>query len=395
MSSKLKNHLELNRKQDCCGCSACYSACPIKAISMVEDEEGFLYPIIDEEKCVNCGLCLKKCPIVQGNKCGKTNKFYAVKHKKEDIRSVSSSGGIFSAMAQAVISDGGVVYGAAYDERFSVRHIRTTDEDWTKLRTAKYVQSDMGDVFTHVKADLIRGYEVLFTGTPCQIAGLKNFLIGVDATKLITTDLVCHGVPSPGIWREYLDYLSQKTNSTIGKVNFRNKNGCGWHNSTVKIESTTGDMLLNESQSQAFFFRLFFNHLILRPCCYSCQYANLNRVGDITIGDYWGIENHYPELDDDKGVSLVMANTEKGKQLLKRIGSDLQLLEITEEECLQPNLKASAQDYGGRDTFWAYHKKCGLEWAGKRMGHLDKSFLDKIVILGMRVIEKIRNCFVR
>lgn len=391
MKSEKINHLLFENKADCCGCSACYSACPIKAISMVEDEEGFLYPHINNSKCIDCGLCIKMCPNINKNECGKTSSFYAVKHKQEDIRSVSSSGGIFSAMAQTIISSGGVVYGATYDKMFSVRHLRTTDEDWTRLRTSKYVQSDMGDNFVDVKEDLLRGNEVLFTGTPCQIAGLKNYLSDVDTDKLITSDLVCHGVPSPGIWREYLEYISKKTKSTIGKVNFRNKNGCGWHNSTIKIESTNGDVLLDESKSQDFFYRLFFNHLILRPCCYSCQYANLNRVGDITIGDYWGIENHYPEFDDDRGVSLVMINTDKGRMFFDRIATECCVTSIRKEECMQPNLKKPAKDYGGRDRFWTLYKKYGLEWTGKRIGFLDKTFFDEMIIFAMRLFDKITS----
>ena len=387
--SKKTNHIRISDKSACCGCTSCFASCPCNAILMKEDDEGFRYPSVDESKCIDCGLCLKRCPLVVGNQNKKTNYFFAVKHKQEDIRAVSSSGGVFSAMAQAVISEGGIVYGAAYDDGFEVHHIRSNDQSWTKLRTAKYVQSNMGDIFVHVKADLKQGKKVLFTGTPCQIDGLKLFLQGTDTEQLITCDLICHGVPSPGIWKDYLLYLIKKNNSRIGKVNFRNKEGCGWHNSTVKIESTDGKVILNEAQSQAFFSRLFFNHLIIRPCCYSCQYANLNRAGDITIGDYWGIENHHPELDDDRGTSLVMANTIKGKAFLEKISDQCQITSIAENECLQPNLKQPAQDYGGRDSFWKSYKKYGLEWAGKRMGHLDKNLIDEFVVLGMRVIDKI------
>ena len=188
MRSEKINHLLIKSKADCCGCSACYSACPIKAISMAEDEEGFLYPRINYSQCIDCGLCIKMCPNITKNECGKTGSFYAVKHKQNDIRNASSSGGVFSAMAQTIVSDSGIVYGAAYDEMFYVKHIRTADEDWTRLRTSKYVQSDMCDNFADVKEDLLRGNEVLFTGTPCQIAGLKKYLSGVDTDKLITID---------------------------------------------------------------------------------------------------------------------------------------------------------------------------------------------------------------
>ena len=384
-------HIHIVDKKACCGCTACYAVCPQKAIRMREDTEGFQYPVVDQSKCVNCGLCIKRCPLERENTAKTANSFYAVIHTQENVQAASSSGGVFSALAQNVIGNNGVVYGAAFDSAFAVRHIRTEDDDWKRLRTSKYVQSDMGDVFPQVKADLQQGRAVLFTGTPCQVDGLKNYLSDTDTAKLITCDLICHGVPSPRIWREYLAKLKKETKKEIGKINFRHKSESGWHNSTLHIESADGAVLADEQQSQGLFFRLFFSHLIIRPCCHSCHYANLNRVGDITIGDYWGVERHYPQLDDDKGISLVMVNTPKGLEAMEEIKKNCTVIPVDKEKCMQPNLEAPTQDYGGRDLFWCTYQSFGLQFAGKRMGLIKKNSWDSILILAVRVMDKFKK----
>lgn len=386
----LKNHILISNKAECCGCTACYAICPKGAITMRMDAEGFKYPEVNEAECVDCGLCVKACPIRTGNHNEKTSAFYAIIHDSDEVREKSSSGGVFTAMAEAVIEHKGVVYGAAFDEEFVVKHIRAEDDSWKALRTAKYVQSDMGDVFPQVKADLKAGREVLFTGTPCQIDGLKNYLKNVDTSALITADLICHGVPSPGVWRDYLSFVTNVYASSIGKINFRNKKDCGWHRTTVKIEDTEGNVVSNESQDRTLFTKLFFNHLILRPSCFACQYANLNRVGDITIGDYWGVENHHPELDDDRGTSLVMVNTPKGKEFLQSITS-CKIVPVAEDECMQPNLKEPAKNYGGRDYFWRTYQKFGFRFACKRVGYLERKLPDKLLMLCLRITDKLSS----
>lgn len=390
----VKNHIYIANQADCCGCTACYAVCPRGAITMKAGAEGFQSPTVDEEKCVNCGLCLNVCPIRQGNRNEKTASFYAIKHQQEEVRDNSSSGGAFTALAQTVLEHNGVIYGAAFDEDFTVRHIRAEDQSWTALRTAKYVQSHMGDIFPQVKADLKAGREVLFSGTPCQIDGLRNYLKNVDTTKLIAVDLICHGVPSPSVWRDYLAYISGHDLKAIGNINFRNKENCGWHNSTIKITGTDGSVLVNQSQNKALFFRLFLNHVILRPSCFSCQYANLKRAGDITIGDYWGVEKHHPELDDDRGLSLVMVNTTKGQSFLENV-KNCQIVPVAEKACMQPNLKAPAEDYGEQDAFWRTYRKYGFEIACKRMGYLDKNLPDKVLVLYLKVRDKLAHKFAK
>ena len=386
-----QKHIVIDSKELCCGCTACYSACPKNAITMCEDEEGFQYPKVDKGKCVDCGLCVQKCPIHTGNHTPKTEHFFAVKHKQDDIRAASSSGGMFSALAEGIIGRNGIVYGAAYDAKFNVCHIRTTGEDWKKLRSSKYVQSDMGNTFSLVREDLRKGKEVLFTGTPCQVDGLNRYLAGVDTAKLLTVDLICHGVPSPKIWQAYLKGIKKKHKKQIGNINFRNKEGCGWHGSTLRIESPTGEVIVEQSQKEGFFFHLFFNHLIIRPSCFSCQYANLNRVGDITIGDYWGVENTHPELDDDKGLSLVMANTPKGRNAIEIASAHCDVVPISEEACMQPQLQAPARKYGGRDNFWWTYRNFGLKIAGKRARLLPVTKWESPMLFLIRIFHKARN----
>lgn len=384
-----KNHIIISDKANCCGCSACYAKCPENAISMREDDEGFNYPVVDESRCIDCGLCIKNCPQITGNQREKTSCFLAATHREDDVRAISSSGGLFSALAQSVIDRNGVIYGAVYDRDFNVKHIRADDSEWERMRTSKYVQSDMGDIFQSVKADLRSGRTVLFTGTPCQVDGLNKYLCDTDRSGLITCDLICHGVPSPLIWREYLELVKRDAGKPIGKINFRNKRGCGWHDSTLCIEDTQGEVLIDEPHSKALFSCLYFSHYILRPSCFSCRYADLNRAGDITIGDYWGIEKHHPELDDNKGVSLVMVNTDKGHDIIRDIENKCSFTSLNEDECMQPNLKAPAQDYGGRDTFWRAYQKYGLKFAGKRIGLIKASFIDKVHIFGVRATDKL------
>jgi coenzyme F420-reducing hydrogenase beta subunit len=359
-----ENKIKLAEKQICTGCAACYSVCPVQCISMKEDEEGFLFPIIDEEKCAQCSLCEKICPVIFQGKERKPLNVYAVKNPNEEIRLQSSSGGIFTLLAEHIINNGGVVFGARFNEDWEVVHDYTeTIEGIEAFRGSKYVQSRIGDMFKTAKDFLETGRNVLFSGTPCQIAGLKAFLQR-DYDNLLTVDLVCHGVPSPLVWKKYLCELIDillppppnptyvKYNSIIdikfrdktygweiynfvihfslkmpvedytkiSNINFRDKKS-GWVSShLITIESSlsnngTKRILLSETGQENVFLRGFLKNLFLRHSCYNCPVKPLKSGSDITIADYWGIQNVLPEFYDKKGISLVMVNTEKGKKI--------------------------------------------------------------------------------
>lgn len=327
------------------------------------------------------GRCKQSCPELQERKTNKPVKYLAVKNCEYSIRLSSSSGGMFSILANYVTEKNGVVYGACFDDKFNVFHKRAEKEkEWKKFKSSKYVQSDLKEIFKEIKEDLKNGRMVLFTGTPCQVAGLKKYLCEVNTKNLITCDIVCHGTPSPKIWSEYLKYLSRKNNCKIGQVNFRDKKGFGWHDSRLTILDDKGNVILKEKQNENYFFLMFFNHLILRPSCYVCNYANFNRPSDITLGDYWGIEKYHPEFDDDKGVSLVLINSENGLRIWNEVKNNVEFLEISENESKQPNLENPSKLPENRDAFWNAYEKFGLEFAGKRVGIIKRGIIFKCLM---------------
>lgn len=380
----------IESKYNCCGCTACLAVCPINAISMIEDEEGFLYPKIEETLCINCHKCEKVCPLKAGNHFHEPLKILGAKNKNDVIRSNSSSGGVFSIVADYVQSQGGVVYGAAFDESYQVKHMRAKEcGEWKKFCISKYVQSDMNNIFQLVKKDLIDGKMVLFSGTPCQVDGLKHSLNGVICDKLITCDIVCHGVPSPKIWKDYLNYLTNHTGKKIGSVSFRDKKCGGWHNSRLTIKDENNQILLSETQRENFFFQLFVCHYILRPSCHYCQYANFHRPGDFTFGDFWGIEKNFTQFDDDKGVSLVMVNTKKGVSILENIQDRMDCFLVNQKQCTQPNLEQPSKENPNRGEFWRWYRNYGFRRIGQRMGYLPFNKLDKIILYIYRAENKL------
>jgi len=276
-------------KELCTGCSACYNVCPVKCIDMQIDKEGFYFPIINLENCIDCRKCENVCPILNHADFNNNNNpdVYASWHKDEKIRYESSSGGVFSALAASVIEENGIVYGAVYDSRMKVKHISINKKaDIKKLRGSKYVQSYIGDTFTEIKEYLNAGKVVLFSGTPCQVAGLKNF-IGTDHSNLITCDLLCKGVSSPGLFENYVNYLSRKIGGKISDVNFRDKK-YGWGNTSTKIIFKDRSERYLKGIFNSFMFG-FSIGLTIRNSCYHCKFTQINRVGDLTLGDFWGI----------------------------------------------------------------------------------------------------------
>ena len=312
------NHIEqMNLHMQCCGCRCCEQICPKQAIHMEEDEEGFFIPVIDKEKCIHCGLCLKKCPQMQENVNEETVEGYAAKNKQTEEQKKSSSGGIFSILAKQVLQDKGVVYGVAFNKECVAEHIKVeTEEELEKLRGSKYVQSDTGHTYSEVKKNLQEGKKVLYSGTPCQIAGLKQFL-GQDFENLYTVDLVCHGVPSPALFEKYKKNLEEKQASTIKNYNFRDKSKKGW-GLHLKVEYQ------NQKKYETFwtfdsYYKSFLQGNTYRECCYHCKYANRKRVADITLADFWGIEKIDVTFYDKNGVSAILINSPKGKKLWEKV----------------------------------------------------------------------------
>lgn len=321
------NHVMLANRYHCTGCGACENACPVGAIEMKRDFEGFAYPEINLERCIHCGACERACPAdaVSASEAESPKAYYAYTDNQSILMN-SSSGGAFSILAAKIICEGGVVFGAGYAENFTVRHMSAAnEEELKKLRTSKYVQSDIAKTYQEAKKALAEGKKVLFTGTSCQIAGLKQYL-NRDYENLYTIDIVCHGVPSPQVWEEYLkQYHSHKK---INHVSFRDKT-VGWNEFSMKITYEDGTSYC-ELATKDTFERAFLANLFLRPVCYQCQYKTLNRVSDLTLADYWGVEEVHPELSAQQGVSLILVHTDKGQRLYDEI---TEKMESGETDC--------------------------------------------------------------
>ncbi len=307
--------IKIIRKEQCCGCSACLHICPKRSISFREDKEGFLYPQVDTATCIDCGLCEKVCPVLNQGEERMPLKVYAAKHTDDEIRMKSSSGGIFTLLADQIIDQGGVVFGARFNENWEVVHDYTeTKEGLAPFRGSKYVQSNIGNSYKLVEEFLKTGREVMFTGTPCQVAGLKKFL-RKDYENLLTVDFVCHGVPSPKVWRKYLEeeVARQDDSSVVTGVNFRDKS-TGWKrfsfalNLSKAVVEGEQNTVLSSVFSENEYMRVFLSNLNLRPSCYKCAVKCGRSGADITIGDFWGIDNIDPNFSSDKGISLVLLN---------------------------------------------------------------------------------------
>ncbi|MDR3002496.1 MAG: Coenzyme F420 hydrogenase/dehydrogenase, beta subunit C-terminal domain [Fibromonadaceae bacterium] len=310
--------------KNCFGCRACEQKCNKNAITMQSNSEGFLYPSIDESLCNKCGLCEKICPAIEQGSERMPLKVYAAKNPNEEIRQQSSSGGIFTLLAEHIINKGGVVYGAKFNENWEVVHdYAETTEGLAAFRGSKYVQSNIGDTYKTAKDFLQTGRDVLFSGTPCQIAGLKAFL-QKDYDNLITVDFVCHGVPSPLVWKKYLNELIDNVHH-ISSIKFRDKS-IGWKIFCFAVHfspsADKNNLQIIEPLNINTYMKGFLRDLYLRPSCHNCPAKKLKSGSDITIADYWGIQKVLPEFDDDKGVSLVMINTERGKKIYDLLNKD-------------------------------------------------------------------------
>lgn len=331
----MQNISDVVGNQKCTGCSACLNICPVGAITMFPNEEGFLCPDIDSFKCINCGLCSKVCPII--NKTGKGNQYpiptvYAGWNKNEKVRMKSSSGGVFSALAEYFLRKKGYICGVAIDTENKLNHtLVSSRKDLEKLRNSKYTQSNVGEVFKNIKQLLEADKWVLFTGTPCQASGLRNYL-NKDYKKLLIVEIICHGVPSPSILNKYIENIEKEKGMKIRKINFKDKS-TGWETYSFTMYCNR-KQVFKEKFTENTFFDGFLNNLYLNKICTSCPFSNFPRIADITLGDYWGIGELDSDLNSPKGVSMVIVNNKQGDQLLSSIREDLFLKKIKKKDFL-------------------------------------------------------------
>ena len=321
-------------KENCCGCTACFAICSKQAISMHEDEKGFVYPIIDEDKCIECGMCEKVCAFSDFNSNKEAiHKFYAIKHKDLNVVKSSQSGGAFTAFSDWVLEQGGVVYGAHLNTSdFSICHIRAVSPPQRDLiKGSKYVQSSMQDCFLDVMDDLKEGKTVLFTGTPCQCDGLLSLLKlkKINTEKLYTVDIICHGVPSQKVFQSFIKWNEQKNHKKVLSFVFREKTKYPWGEYREKIVFEDGKTVYSD-----WYANLFLNESSLRDCCYTCPYTSPVRSTDITIGDFWGIDNCHPEMHDRYGVSSLIVHSQNGAKLLEKVKKNLIIKEVAEKDLI-------------------------------------------------------------
>ncbi len=331
--------IDLNRRAECTSCGACVNVCPKKAISLLPDESGFLYPYIDGDKCVDCSLCNTVCQMDLKSAREKNEQtFYALINKNKNHLKVSSSGGAFLAVAEYVFNKGGVVVGCAFNEEQKAIHVITynLEECIDRLCGSKYVQSETQNTYSDVKNFLGYGKLVLYVGTPCQIEGLLLFLKN-KPKNLITMDLICHGVSSPLLWKKHKDYLENKVHAKINKYRFRGKEKNGWalyyyyYYYGGKNRCKHGPSLLDR------YYTDFLKGVNYRESCYQCRYANLDRVGDITIGDFWGVQKHIDGVDPHDGISLIVINSQRGNEIIKEISDKVTLIQVTKENSIEDN----------------------------------------------------------
>lgn len=355
-------------KENCCGCGVCEARCPRHVIRMTPDEEGFLYPVIDHEHCIDCGICARVCPLQHEGSFKEEGRprFFSATHRSEEVLRHSTSGGAFTAVSDVILGRGGAVCGADFDGGLCVVHrIARTAAGRDRMRLSKYVQSDMRDVYEKLAEELGRS-EVLFTGTPCQCAGVRSFFNGSPlAENLFVCDLICHSVPSPLIWEEYKRLLEEENGGRLAEVRFRSKR-YPW----LRKNSNKGFMYRIEGADDFLedgrFYNLFIHRgTIARPSCERCRFTDVRRASDMTIADCWGIEKYAPELYDGLGVSLLIVNTPKGAAMLEAISMAMRISERPEEEITaeQQRLSYPGKFPPERGEFWELVRRSGLKSA--------------------------------
>lgn len=372
------NNVSILKQNECCGCTACYASCPVGAIEMLADFEGFLYPHIDVSKCIDCGKCLRVCKNVRPYE--ESQVIYSCRNNSE-LRARSSSGGVFSRLAELVLEQGGVVCAVGYSEGCTecLHKIITSKDELDDLRRAKFVQSKKYDIYTQLKQHLDANVLTLFCGTPCECGGLRQYL-NKEYDNLLTCDLICGCVSSPVVYKRYIDFLVEKYNSKVKSVNFKDKRQ-GWRGKAIAVCFESGEEYYNSILDDDYCVS-FHSRFNIRPSCFNCKYRSLARSADLTLGDFWAIEKYAPEYDDNKGTSFVLVNTTKGDKYMNLI-NEMEMVRM------DIDLEEYATKYN-----WCLHKNpTGMPEDARRTFYEDVHSMpfDKMAIKNLEEIKQIRK----
>ena len=390
--------IDIKRKEDCVGCGACIDSCPKKAISWKTDIEGFWYPSVHPDLCVNCGLCEGVCPVITADKLNRTNEgsvpvVYAAYNTNDEVRFKSTTGGIYSALAEKMLENGGYIGGAVWTDNFQARHIVSDKPaDLLRLRGSKYFQSDSTGLYSETKSLLKAGEKVLVCGCPCQMAALRSFLHFKEYNNLIILDFICCSINSPKLFRKYIDSLEVKFGGKCTNYHPKNKEYGGWHKFAFKATFNNGAVYVKNGTEDDFTNCFIGTHIAARPSCFECRFKSIPRVSDITIADFWGIEDVDPEMDSPNGTSLVIINNDKGKAFYDSLGATV----FSKDEALESAAKENGHLYKSlskspinRKKFYAVLDKEGFDAAMKKYGKPKLSFTHRIKHKISRFLSKL------
>lgn len=389
--------INIQDEHKCCGCKACGQRCPKSCISYHTDEKGFYYPKVDIEKCIDCRLCEEVCPMIQNASSRLPRNQFAGINTNENIRSTSSSGGIFYTIASKIIEDGGAVVGAVFDDKWMVRHqIAESTEDLSKLKGSKYVQSDIREVFLESEKLLKEGRKVLFSGTPCQVAAFKRFL-RKSYKNLLCVDIACHGVPSSLIWGDYLCQIMKSTSywKYVDSLTFKDKSK-SWSNYALNIryhDEEEHEHYLNQSKAENLYMRCFLRNLTLRPSCFQCPSKDGRSGSDIMLGDFWGIDCSHPELNDEKGTSVILCYTKKGEDILNGLKGTITLKEVSFHDATiyNPAITRASTETKEVGKFWEeYISKHTVD---EKIKVLNKYAIPKRLSYHQRLLIRLKHFF--
>jgi coenzyme F420-reducing hydrogenase beta subunit len=384
-----------NQYYECVGCNGCVQICPQSCITVQENNEGFWYPYIDENSCVECNKCREICPVNAGHRNDRAYpQAFGAKNKDDSIREKSTSGGLFSVFAHSMLENNGLVIGAVFDDDMNLKYaVAANLNDLEKMRGSKYLQSDIGDTYVLAKNMLLNRRNVLFVGTPCQVAGLYSFL-GSDFEGLLTCDFICHGVSSPGVFKDYLHSKEEKAQSKVREFVFRDKK-TGWKmpSTVIKFANLKSETCLFKNDVFSLAFR---RNLILRPSCYRCKFSKIPRASDLTLADFWGVQEHCPELDDNKGTSLVLVNSEKGVKWFDLCSDKMIFKKVKPEKALSRNRNAtsSVKLPVNRKSYFEDLTNHGFSYVESKYmkpSHFLRRLFKKILIIIKRRISRFLN----